>query len=162
MKKKKTPPGFVKLNWNARCNKKQRTIGSRAIMRVHEGQVLGSLSVKKSIETSPFTTKTMALMEAVNFCKSAGFSKLILEGDTLQVVKILQSKLAYWSEGGCLITDSRLLLDSFTHWSVQHIPRECNTTTHQLAKFIPSISSYQYLLEDFPVCITNNVMLDAI
>lgn len=91
---KKPPAGSVKVNWDDACNRKQRPKGLGAIMRDHEGHVMRTLCVKKSI---------------------ASFSNLILKGDALQVVKMLPSNSTNWSEGGCLINDLRYLFSSFTN-----------------------------------------------
>lgn len=131
-------------------------------MRDHEGQVLGAMYVKQSIATNPFTAEAIRLFEAVLFCKNAGFSNLTLEGDAFQVVRILLSNFVDWSEGGCVINDSRQLLHSFTHRLVQHTPKNCNTMAHLLAKRALIVSSDVYLLDKFPECITNYVLLDAI
>lgn len=81
----------MKVNWDAVRNKFQKFIGLEAIIRDHEGQVLGSMCVKKAIATSSFTVEALGLFEAILFCKHADFSNIILEGDALQVVNQLKS-----------------------------------------------------------------------
>lgn len=139
----------MNLNWDAACNKPQKTIGLGAIMSDHDGQVLRTMCVKKSIATSPFTAEAMGLFEAILFCKNAGFSNLLLEGDTLQVVKLMQMNSEDWSEGGCLIKDSKHLLQSFTLGSIQHTPRNNNIVANSLAQLALTIFSYVYLLDGF-------------
>lgn len=105
-------------------------------MRDHEGQVLGTRCVIKTIATGSLTTEAMGLFETILFCKHDHFSNLILEGDALQVVKLLQSNSVDWSEGGCLINNSKQLFQSFTLLFIQHTPRICNIVAHSLANLI--------------------------
>lgn len=75
-KQKKPPAGFVKVNWDAACNKHLMTLSLGAVMRDHEGHVLGTLCVKKTIAINPFTAEAMGLFEVVLFCKGMPFNLL--------------------------------------------------------------------------------------
>lgn len=95
----------------------QSQTGLGVIILDHKGQVMGTLCAKKRLYTKPFIAEAIGLLEAVCFCKEAGFTSVILKGDALQVVKLLGEKTIDWSEGGCIINDTRQFLNSFTHWS---------------------------------------------
>lgn len=151
----------MKVNWDAGCDKLHKTIGLGAIVRDREGQVLGSMFIKKCIVTSPFTVEALGLFKAIMFCKHAGFSNLILAGDALQVVELMQTNFVDWSEGICIIIDSKKVFHTFSTWSVHHIPRLCNDAANSLSKLALTTSFDVYMLDNYPDCISNIILLDA-
>lgn len=95
---------------------------------------MGTLRASRRYRCDPFIAKACALLEIVNLCKEVGFSSFILEGNNLQVVKLLGEKIIDWSEGAFIVQDAKTMLNSFANWSIQHIKREGNVVAHNLAK----------------------------
>jgi hypothetical protein len=52
-----------------------------------EGLVVGAQSCACKVEADPLLAEVMAAHLALNFCKDMGFSKIVCEGDYLQVIK---------------------------------------------------------------------------
>lgn len=123
---------------------------------------MGTLRASRRYNNDPFTAEAIALLEVVSFCKDARFSSIILEGDALQVVKLLGEEIMEWSEGGLIIKDTRILLNSFAKWSIQHIKRKCNEVAQILAENALKFNLDILELEVVPVCVKDIVMLDAI
>lgn len=67
-----------------------------------------------------------------------------------------------WTEGGLIIKDARILLNSFAKWSIQHIKRKCNEVAQILAEKALKFNVDILELEVVPVCVKDIVMLDAI
>lgn len=85
----------------------------------------------------------------------------MLEGDALQVVKVLRENLLDRSEGDLFIIDAKSLLNSFAEWSVQHTNKDSNGAAHLLAKNVLHINVDLMLLEDVPDFVKDIVVLDA-
>lgn len=57
-----------------------------------------------------------------------------MEGDAIQVVKLLEEDNLDWIQWGILIQDAKELLNSFANWFASHVRREANQVTHLLAR----------------------------
>lgn len=153
-----TPPNFLKVNWDTACDKLQGKIGLRVIVRDSEWMVRGTLRANKPFATYPFTEEVLALLIAVKFSFAIGISHFILEGDALQVVKLLGEGQDDWSDGGLFIRDARQVMHSFAQWSVSHVKREANATTHILAKQALFLQDDLCNLECIHDCVMHSVL----
>jgi hypothetical protein len=69
-----------------------------------------------------------------------GFSSIVIEGDSREVVMALENS------GDCcvsyrnLVSKTRILLSSFPHWKIAHVGRDGNKAAHCLAK----LAVYQF------------------
>lgn len=114
----------MKVNWDAACNIKEGRYGFGSIIRDYRGLVIGTMRAVRTFHVSPLIAEAYGLLLTALFCKNAGLNNLILEGDSLQVVKLIQSRETHWSRAGLFIQDVIHLLDSFSSWSVKHIRTE--------------------------------------
>jgi ribonuclease HI len=76
----------------------------------------------------------MGAIYAVEFGRDIGVQDVILEGDSLIVVKALQAKTENLSPYRHLIEDTRLLLSNFRMAEVRHVKRIFNKVAHGLAR----------------------------
>ena len=60
--------------------------------------------------------------------------KVILEGDSLEVVQALQKEGSCWSIYGQFINDAKTLLHGGHSWEDRHVKRLANTAAHKLAR----------------------------
>lgn len=100
MHKKWQPPpsDYIKINWDATVNAKEGYIGLGVVARDCKGDFLGAQCEFKPITVDAKTAKAMAALWAVLFCKAAGFSEVIFEGDSVQVVTEISSSPPYLSK----------------------------------------------------------------
>ncbi|XP_042974783.1 uncharacterized protein LOC122306422 [Carya illinoinensis] len=158
---KKPSEGKYKLNWDAAIDVSRDLVGIGGIIRDCNGEVLATLRAKRKMILSPFAAEAYALMVAMLFSNEAGILKLMLKGDSLQVVQKLQKLVEDWSIGGLIVEDTRKVLKSFISWSVCHTKRDANMIAHKLAKDA-LLSDYDlYDLEEIPNCIKQLVAVEA-
>jgi hypothetical protein len=62
----------VKVNWDAALNSKGGCIGLGIVARDSQGCFLGAKCVVQHVVVDPKTTKAMAALWAVQFCKESG------------------------------------------------------------------------------------------
>lgn len=87
-----------------------------------------------------------------------GLTNIILEGDALQVVNMMNNATIDWSLRGLLIEDARNVLSSFATWSIFHISRGADMAAHCLAKAALNLDEDICTLEDFPQCIQSTII----
>lgn len=57
----------------------------------------------------------------VKLCKDLHYQQVMLEGDAIKVVNIMQKKTVDWSEEELLLNDALILCQSFDNWSINHV-----------------------------------------
>lgn len=48
---------------------------------------MGTIRTTRNYNLDPFVAEAMTLVTATQFCRDAGFNNLMVEGDTLNIVK---------------------------------------------------------------------------
>lgn len=82
----------------------------------------------------PTVAESLGTRKALEFERDMGFSSIVLEGDAREVVLGLGSSEACGGSLASVFMDCRLLLESFSSWSVNHVRRDGNKAAHKLAK----------------------------
>lgn len=113
----KPPPCFLKLNWDAACKQSSQQLRLGAIIHDENGMVIGSLKCSRVFHPDPFTAEALAFLIAVHFCKEAGLTNIVVEGDAPCVVNLLRKEEEDWSQGGVLVVEAKSFLNSFVYWS---------------------------------------------
>jgi hypothetical protein len=85
----KPNPGWIKLNWDAAIDSGKQKMGIGIIARDHTGSILFAVCASRPHVIEPTTAKVVAVWKLANVCSSLGLSKIVLEGDSLEVVKAL-------------------------------------------------------------------------
>lgn len=73
--------------------------GYGIIIHDWEGKVCGTFQASYCFVLTSFNAETLAFLNEVLFCKDAGFYRLHLEGDALQIIQLINNKATDWSEG---------------------------------------------------------------
>jgi ribonuclease HI len=154
--------GLIKVNWDAAIDISGKRMGMGIIARDHEGYVLASMCSIKQFIVDPAVAEAYAALKAVEFCCDLGLWNILLEGDALEIVNALLLDDPSWSRYGHLIDDTKLLLQRFCSWEVQHVKRGANMAAHSLAKGALRQSLEQIWLEDSPVFIHDIVCAEKV
>jgi hypothetical protein len=110
--------------------------------------------------TNPTIAEAIAAWKMVDVCISSGFTKVILEGDSLEVVNSMQSNECCWSRYGTMINDAKVLLNSLQKWQICHTKRTANVAAHLLAKHGLTVDEDCIWKTDFPVFLLDIVFVD--
>ena len=98
--------------------------GLGVIIRNQEGLVIASMSTRLPQQLQPIEIEALAASKALEFAREVGISKVVLEGDSLLVMKALKTKNAGLAPFGLLIQDSLTLSLGFSKLSYSHTKRE--------------------------------------
>lgn len=126
--------GYVKVNWDAFLNVRNGIVGLGCVIRNDDGVIVGAKCCACMIEADPLLAECMAAYSALNFYKEMGFSKIICEGDSLQVVKAICDPSSHYVKIGHFVEAIGKDAFEFIYCSWFHCCREANVIAHQLAR----------------------------
>jgi ribonuclease HI len=99
---------------------------------------------------------------AAEFGRDLGLQDILLEGDSLLVVKAIKEPWTQWRSYGHLVEDARGVLNTRRSWTIGHVKRETNYAAHTLAKEAVNGVIDQIWMEEIPLCIFDIVTLEQI
>jgi hypothetical protein len=108
----------------------------------------------------PVTAEATIALHTVEFCRDVGCQDVILEGDSLSVVKAIFSREPTRHSYGQVIEDIKVVLRSRRTWRACHTKRGVNGAAHKLAKEATWCFSDKIWLEETPSCIFHIVSLE--
>lgn len=150
----RAPPLHVfKANWDAIVDKVNCKVGVGVIVRDWTGKVIASLRSQRAFFLDAYLAEAFAALKAVILDKQLGLQRILLEGDAQKVVNDIKGAADQWSSAGLMVSNIRLLLQHFQHWSVSFVPRKFNYVAHCLAKDALKLSEESIVLEGVPPCI---------
>jgi ribonuclease HI len=136
------------VNWDASLNSKNGVVGLGCVIRNDDGVIVGAKCCACMVEACPLLAEIMAAYTSLNFYKEMGFSKIIYECDSLQVVKAICDPGSYYVRIGHFVYAIRKYASEFIFCSWFHCCRESNTVAHQLAREASSkCLSYSWIEE---------------
>lgn len=108
----------------------------------------------------PATGEALAALHAAELCRDLGFFEVMLEGDSLSVVKAIGETKQNWLRYGHIVEDVKIVLRSLRQWKIGHVKLEANEDTHGLAKKASRTVTDNIWIEEIPACISNIVHLE--
>jgi hypothetical protein len=84
------PQNTYKVNWDAALDSVNQRMGVGVIVRDHMGRVIAARSTTVEFSSEPVVAEAIAALHAAEFSRDLGLPKIILEGDSLQVVNAVQ------------------------------------------------------------------------
>jgi ribonuclease HI len=88
----------------------------------------------QSGRVEPDIAEALAAVQTLILCRDLGLSKIQLEGDATNVVKVMNSEEADWSKISHIIEDARFLKQQFLFCEIIYVGQEGNNVAHNLAK----------------------------
>jgi ribonuclease HI len=163
-KAKWSPPqvGKRKVNWDVSFDNKNQRMGVGIIVRDHCGMVCAAKSEVIQMLHEPGAGEAWGALRATEFCVEMGFFDIILEGDSLTVVKAIGDAEASMRPFGQIVEDIKEVLGSLRSWLICHVKRDANQAAHGLAKNATVTSMEQNWIEETPNCISDIVKLELL
>jgi len=150
------PPsfGYYKVNWDASLNHAHGKLGIGIIVRDTNGNIFAASSSSILANVEPVVAESMAALHAIEFCCGRGLIKIILEGDSLQVVSAIKKQGFIWATHRQIIADIQDVLRFFQSWEVCHTKCAENSATHLLAKACFNHAQERVWIHCIPECIS--------
>ncbi|XP_052486336.1 uncharacterized protein LOC128041067 [Gossypium raimondii] len=124
---------FIKINFDGAYDRSKNQSGVGIVARDSEGTILFSCSEIHSNISSAFAAEAIACRKAVQMGIRKGWQLLILEGDSLAIVKKCKSKSQDRSMVGVYIYDIQQEIYGLDSIRFQHTPRSANGLAHIIA-----------------------------
>ena len=157
----KPPPLDVfKINFDGAVFAEENCSGVGAIIRNREGLVLAAMTEKIPQLLQPIEIEARAATRALEFAREVGISAAVLEGDSLLVIKALETKDVGLAPFGLLIQDAYSFIPDFSLLSYSHTKREGNLVAHDLAKLAVTIPNCVVWMEDVPPEVVDSYQAD--
>ena len=154
------PANLVKINFDGAVFSNDNFSGVGAKIRDENGLVLGSCTKRLAQAYSVVEVEALATTSALAFANDLGVTRVILEGDSLVVIKALREEEQLLSPTSLLLEDVRMLSQSFQKLLYSHTKREGNSVAHSLARYASSIPKFFVWMEDVPPCIQSLIQDD--
>jgi ribonuclease HI len=130
---KPPPENTLKINWDAAVDLKRGIIGLGAIVRDERGEFVEAETNYLKMQVEPVVAESLAALRALNLCTERGYQNVIMEGDALQVINLINSVEPCNSGFGHLIEDIRADSRRVGGIRFQHVRRTANQAAHELA-----------------------------
>uniref|UniRef100_A0A7N2MU32 Reverse transcriptase domain-containing protein n=1 Tax=Quercus lobata TaxID=97700 RepID=A0A7N2MU32_QUELO len=154
------PREVVKVNFDGATCSQEKTSGVGVVVRDMNGLVLASCAKRIHQSVKAMEIEAMAAATALTFAKDLGFQRLILEGDSLEVIQALLERTETLTPTGLLLEDVRSLSQNFDLLLYSHTKRDGNAVAHSLAKYALRIPDFLAWMEDVPTHIQSIVQAD--
>ena len=111
---------------------------------------MGAMSAKGLQVQDSTKAEVLTCRRALEFAINIGFSELVIEGDSAQVLHSLMSSDTNLSRLGHIFADIQCLIASL-HWAkVKLMIRDANCVAHSLVRYAKTIVDDVFWLEDSP------------
>ncbi|KAL4332661.1 hypothetical protein GQ457_07G043390 [Hibiscus cannabinus] len=152
------PECVVKFNFDAAFSSRTATTG--VVGRNNLGLLMASCSIQHVNVADAFVAEALACRQAVRFAKDLGFSRVVIEGDSLIVIKKLNSDAVDRSLICPIVHDIKVLSKDFNSISFCFVRRRANKAAHALARECRSFSGPCYWIEEAPTATMVECELD--
>ncbi|MBA0577075.1 hypothetical protein Golob_024426 [Gossypium lobatum] len=129
---------------------KSKESAAGIVARNNEGKVLLSCSMIYKHVATPFAAEALASRKAIKIGKEMKWRKIIIEGDSLSIIKKCRSNIPDKSKVCAYINDIHKLQSSFQECRFEHVPRVVNSLAHMIAKATLRDKRILYLVEGVP------------
>lgn len=141
---------FLKINFDRAFNQNINRLGSGVIARNENGEILVSTSTLHFGVALPFMAEGLKCFIAVNLGLSLGSERVVIEGDSLSIIKKCRRNERDKSEIRAVITNIQLIKDQFKEIIFVHTPRSSNLLAHKVATGSLKESKEFYLVGGIP------------
>ena len=156
------PPveGEIKVNFDGAQFRDLGKAGLGVIIRNSRGHALASLSEQAPLPFSPDIVEAMAAARAISFAQGLGFTSFILEGDSVNVIKAMQSNDESLSPYGHILSLAKSMVVTGSSITYSHVGRTGNTVAHNLAKHARHVRGFSVWTEDVPPHLSHVIFAD--
>ncbi|XP_075667056.1 uncharacterized protein LOC142636661 [Castanea sativa] len=152
---KPPPESAFKLSFDAVVFSEVNRSSVGAIIHHYKGEVMAAMSARGPAVFSSEEGELLAGRKAIEFSIGAGFYKLVIEGDNVNVIKSISSPTANLSLLGNVVDNIKHLIRALQWVSISHTRQSGNKVAHVLAHNARNIVDDMYWIEDsLPSCRT--------
>ena len=156
------PQGWFKANVDGAIFKETNKAGIGVVVRDSQGWVLATLLEKVEGVQDAEVIEALAIRRAIRFAIETRFNCVIIESDSLLVVKTVQDTDEITCHIGSIIDDVKHLSKAMKSCEFHHTKREANQVAHTLARNAIHVDTEMAWLEEIPPCVFDVIRMDAV
>ena len=130
----------------------ERRGGVGVIAEDAEGRVLGAAQSVLHGVRDPEVIETVAAIRAMEFAHHMGFTNVLIEGEALYIIKLINQADQDLSGIGNLIEEAKTATRKFLLCRTHHTKKEGNSVAHSLAKLTLLLEEDLFWIEECPEC----------
>jgi ribonuclease HI len=151
---------WIKMNWDAALTHEEGKVGLGIVARDESGSVVVALCCFRPGSIDSTFVEALGAWKMAEFCARLGYSKVVIEGDSLEVINALSHSTDYWGRYRHLVDDAKLLLNRACQWKATHVKRTGNEVAHRLAKYALTCNEELIWHFECPSCIQDVIVSD--
>ncbi|XP_040932095.1 uncharacterized protein [Gossypium hirsutum] len=158
----KRPPGqIVKINFDGAYNERNQQSASGIVVRNRKGFVLLSCTEIHHRVLSAFAAEALTCRKVIQIALNMQEKEIIIEGDSLSVIKKCKATGEDKSQIGVYIHDIHQLQSRSSKIRFEYTPRSANSLVHILATESLRRKEEMYLVESVPTYAENQRKIDC-
>ena len=131
-----TPPnGWIKGNFDGAAKGNLGRVGCGGVLRDHVGNIIDAIAVPIGHSNSHIVEATTALY-TMKLAADLGHPKLWLEGDSLNIINILNNKNTITWSIEATVMEIKSLINKFEKFIISHTYREANGVANWVANHV--------------------------
>ena len=132
------------------------------VARDSQEWVLVALSEKVEGVQDAEIIEALAIWQAIKFAIETSFNCVIIESDSLSMVKAIEDTVETTCHIGNIIDDVKHLSKAIKSCEFHHTKREANQVAHTLARNAIHVNKEMAWLEEIPPCVFDVIRMDAV
>ena len=152
---------MYKLNYDAAVFADYASSGFGAMIRNSSGEVMAAMTTKGLAVQGGVEAELLACCKALEFAIDAGFTVLIVEGDSVNATRCIALGKDNQSALGHIVGDIRHLMGALEWIFVSCTKRNGNKVAHVLARYAQHVNSDLFWMEEVPSVAFDSVNFDA-
>ncbi|KAK2664760.1 hypothetical protein Ddye_003334 [Dipteronia dyeriana] len=152
--------GAWKINIDAATWYNKRIVGLGIMIRDKDGMDKVTASLKLQAMYDLLVAEALAIWKEMQLVVDSGLVPFLVESDSLQAIKLINSRTCSHADIGSIISMIITLLEKFPSCGVIHISRSGNSVAHKLAKLVVPNESNRYWMDSCPHCVERLVQWD--
>ncbi|KAH9657893.1 putative reverse transcriptase/RNA-dependent DNA polymerase [Citrus sinensis] len=140
----------LKINVDAMVHAESQMAGLGAVIRNSQGQVVVTAVKSINFQGDVSIAEAKAVQWGMEVASKASFTNVIVETDCSMVADLANNKVSNKTEIWWTIAEIQSSRQDFQSIDFQHVPRQCNTSAHSLAKRALKSSGSVIWRDEFP------------
>ncbi|KAK9211292.1 hypothetical protein WN943_000666 [Citrus x changshan-huyou] len=125
---------WFRLNSDAATNEVDGLAGLGVVVRNSKGEFMDASSFRISFFGDINFAEASAILEGIKLVEELGLIPLVVESDSLNVIRLMSKRISSNLEIDWVITEVREFICKKSVFAVKHISRSCNSAAHNVAK----------------------------
>ncbi|KAL4272436.1 hypothetical protein GQ457_13G019990 [Hibiscus cannabinus] len=142
---------IIKVNFDAAFDAQSKSSTSGVLCRNDEVLIMAAYILHHEHVSDAFMAEALSCLQALILSRDLGFSKIVVDGDSLTVIKKLCSVAADKSTISPVIYDIKMVAQGFVHVSFSFVRRQANIAAHTLTSEGKAFHCPMVWIEEVPV-----------